>query len=50
MEDFLNNGSNVLIIIILIVLFIASIIVIRRNKGKCNGCSHYENCPFKVKK
>ena len=41
------NLADVVIIIVLIIAIIAALIVIKRNKGKCAYCAHYETCPFK---
>lgn len=41
------NIADIVIIIVLLIAIIASLIVIRRNKGKCAYCTHYDTCPFK---
>jgi len=41
------NYADIIVIFILLVTLILSIIIIKRNKGKCAYCRHNDNCPFK---
>lgn len=49
MKWFKQNYGSLIVLLIIIVLVITSIINIRKAKGKCAYCSHYDTCPFKKK-
>ena len=47
MNEISFNIADLITIICLVIVIIISLIIASRNKGKCNGCSYNNSCPFR---